>query len=83
MSQENVQLIANAISSANITTKGSKENHIRYVETIRKEKEEAISNGKCPRCGADLVERKGKYGKILELLSFPQMQIYQKLLKLL
>lgn len=72
MSQENVQLIASTISSANITTKGSRENHIRYVETIKQNKEQAISNGKCPRCGGHLVERKGKHGKFLGCSHFPK-----------
>lgn len=72
ISPEDIQRIKSIISSANITTKGSRERHIHKVQTITENIDIAIANGKCPKCGGDLVKRKGKYGTFLGCSNYPK-----------
>lgn len=72
ISQEDIQRIVSKISSANITTEGSRESHIRNVQTVQQNRDMAIANGKCPKCGGNLVERKGRYGSFLGCSNYPR-----------
>ena len=72
ISQEDIQRIVSKISSANITTEGSRESHIRNVQTAQQNRDMAIANGKCPKCGGSLVERRGKYGSFLGCSNYPR-----------
>ncbi len=46
--------------------------HINDIKKIKKENEEKIEEGICPKCGGKLVERKGKYGKFMGCSNFPK-----------
>lgn len=72
ISQEEIPIIVTKLSSSNITTKGSRKKHIQQIETYRKNRESAISKGKCPKCGGNLVEREGEYGKFMGCSNFPK-----------
>lgn len=72
ISPEDIQRVVSRISSANITTEGSRESHIRNVQTVQQNRDMAIANGKCPKCGGNLVERKGKYGSFLGCSNYPR-----------
>ena len=62
ISPEDIQRIVSKISSANITTEGSRERHIHNLQILLHNRDVAIANGKCPKCSGNLVERKGRYG---------------------
>ncbi len=49
----------------------------KYEEVSKKEFTELPTERKCPKCGAPLVIRLGKFRQILRVLQFPQMQIYR------
>ena len=68
ISPEDIQRIVSKISSANITTEGSRERHIRNIQTIQ----QSIENGKCPKCGGNLVVRKGRYGSFWGCSNYPK-----------
>ena len=72
ISPEDIQRIVSRISSANITTEGSRESHIRNVQTAQQNRDMAIANGKCPKCGGSLVERRGRYGSFLGCSNYPK-----------
>lgn len=72
ISQEDIQRIVSKISSANITTEGSRESHIRNVQTVQQNRDMAIANGKCPKCGGSLVERRGRYGTFGGCSNYPK-----------
>lgn len=58
-----------------IRLKASKENrkqHRRDILSVKKQKKDAISSGKCPRCGGILVLRKGKYGSFYGCSNYPK-----------
>lgn len=46
--------------------------HTRDIKKIKKANEEKIKQNICPRCGGQLVERKGKYGKFIGCSNFPK-----------
>ena len=70
--QEDIQLIVNKLSAANITADGSIENHVRNIQSIKYNRDMAIANGKCPKCGGILVPRKGKFGSFLGCSNYPK-----------
>ena len=64
----NVDEIVKIINSKNITDKSIKKNHIDNI------KENIINKdpSKCPKCGGQLVERNGKYGKFIGCSHYPK-----------
>ncbi len=64
----NVDEIVKIINSKNITDKSIKKNHIDNI------KENIINKdpSKCPKCGGQLVERNGKYGKFIGCSNYPK-----------
>ena len=79
ISREDVQRIVDRISSSNIITEGSREEHIRNIQVSQQNRELAIANGICPKCGSNLVERKGRYGRFMGCSNYPQCKFTQKL----
>lgn len=72
ISPENVQRIVSRLSTMNITTEGSRERHAHQVQTIQQNRDIAIANLRCPKCGGYLVERKGKYGIFWGCSNYPK-----------
>lgn len=79
ISPEDIQRIVSRISSANITTEGSRESHIRNVQTAQQNRDMAIANGRCPKCGGSLVERRGRYGTFLGCSNYPRCRFTHNL----
>lgn len=52
----------------NATVKISNREHVKNIKQTRSE----IKQGVCPRCGAPLVEREGKYGKFIGCSNYPK-----------
>lgn len=46
--------------------------HTRDIKKIKKANEEKIKQNICPRCGGQLVERKGKYGEFIGCSNYPK-----------
>lgn len=70
----NVDEIVNTIKSNNITDKRIKKKHIENI------KENIIDKdlNKCPKCGGQLVERNGKYGKFVGCSNYPKCKFTRK-----
>lgn len=78
ISPDNIQLIITKLSTTNITTEGSREQHTRQVQTIQQNRDLAIANRRCPNCGGQLVERNGKYGSFLGCSNYPNCRFTHK-----
>jgi len=64
----NVEEIVNQINFSNITDKQVKKEHIKNIrENIIDE-----DPNKCPKCGGQLVQRKGKYGYFMGCSNYPK-----------
>lgn len=46
--------------------------HTREIKKVKKENEEKIKDNICPKCGGNLVEKEGKYGKFIGCSNFPK-----------
>lgn len=46
--------------------------HIRDIKKIKRDNDKKIKQNICPRCGGQLVERNGKYGKFIGCSNFPK-----------
>lgn len=46
--------------------------HTREIKKVKKENEEKIKENICPKCGGNLIEREGKYGKFIGCSNFPK-----------
>lgn len=46
--------------------------HNRDIKKIKKANEEKIKQNICPKCGGQLLERNGKYGKFIACSNFPK-----------
>lgn len=71
ISQDNVKRIVEKLTTANITTEGSREMHISKVQKIQQDRELAIANRRCPKCGGNLVQRQGKFGSFWGCSNYP------------
>lgn len=52
--------------------------HTREVKKVKRENEEKIKQKICPKCGGNLVEREGKYGKFMGCSNFPKCRFVVK-----
>ena len=66
--------IVDIIKSNNITDKNAKKEHIKNI------KENIIDKdlNKCPKCGGQLIERTGKYGKFIGCSNYPKCKYTSK-----
>lgn len=60
------------IKAANATSKKLKKAHINNVQAKKTQSNNAIRNGQCPRCEANLVLKKGKFGSFYGCSNYPQ-----------
>ncbi|GLX71405.1 NERD domain-containing protein [Paenibacillus glycanilyticus] len=72
MGIEDVKRIVGKISSANLTNRSTKREHVRDIKKAETVKKNKISNGECPKCGNHLVDRNGKYGKFKGCSNYPK-----------
>ena len=76
--------MAHRINSMNIVDKKYRKQHIEDIqENINNNTEELrkeVVMNRCPRCGNELVIRKGKTGEFVGCLSFPKCR-YTKVIK--
>lgn len=54
------------------TDEADREHHLDNVGRSKARRDEAVANGKCPRCGGNLVLRNGKYGQFYGCSNYPK-----------
>lgn len=72
-----MQRIAHAIRSAQVVGHGVKHQHIADVKANIERKQQSVAEGKCPRCGGDLVLRHGQYGDFYGCSNYPNCKYIQ------
>ena len=75
---EDLSKIKNKIEQNNITDKEIRKSHIKNIKNTVKENNDKEKNMICPKCGGNLVERKGKYGKFIGCSDFPNCKYTSK-----
>ena len=72
MSEAYAEEVFNTLLAANVTDKEARKQHVKNVKFNKARRDTAVANGKCPRCGGDLVLRKGKYGHFYGCSNYPK-----------
>ena len=71
---ENVEKIVNTINKNSIIDKSIKKEHIKNIKDNIIDKD----SNKCPKCGGQLVERNGKYGRFVGCSNYPRCKYTRK-----
>lgn len=64
--------IKKLLEEKNITDKSVRKVHVKNIKSNIKDKEIKEKNMICPKCGHDLIERSGKYGKFIGCSNYPK-----------
>ena len=78
MSESTMNGIYRTLLEANVTDRAAKKKHIKSVRQNQIRRNKAVSSGKCPRCGGDLVLRNGQYGKFYGCSNYPRCKYILK-----
>lgn len=71
--------IKNKLEESNILDKKIRKNHVQNIKSTVKDNHEKEKNMICPKCGGNLVERNGKYGKFIGCSNYPQCRYTLKI----
>lgn len=69
--RNDLQDIADTLLTANIRDNSMRKQHTRYAKTTARNISAEISHGICPRCGGDLIIRKGYNGEFVGCSNYP------------
>ncbi len=70
-SQE-LESIIRTIINSNVDSRENRKKHVSNIHKNIAEEKKLIKSGICPRCGGDLVKRKGKYGVFWGCSNYPK-----------
>ncbi|CAC9975195.1 NERD domain-containing protein [Flavobacterium panici] len=80
LSEDDKEKIFEKINASNLIDSFKKQDHINSIKKRIDNREKTIHEKKCPRCGNNLVERKGEFGRFLGCKSYPKCKFTKKLL---
>jgi predicted RNA-binding Zn-ribbon protein involved in translation (DUF1610 family) len=72
ISTVDIQKFTEKLSRLNLVTKETKKEHKQNIRQIITNRNSMIYNGICPKCGNQLIERKGKYGTFTGCSNYPK-----------
>ncbi len=72
LSKARVDEIYSTLLSSNATDRVARKQHVTSVKHNKVRRNTAVANGKCPRCGGNLVLRKGQYGRFYGCSNYPK-----------
>ena len=75
--ESDVRRITRLLMASNTDSKETRKDHVKNIRANVKKRQETIASGKCPRCGGDLVLRKGKYGPFYGCSNYPKCTFIQ------
>ena len=72
MSEVYVNEIYRTLLSANVEDKDARKQHVKSVKQNKQRRDMAVASGRCPKCGGQLVLRKGQYGRFYGCSNYPK-----------
>ena len=72
MSEASVNEIYHTLLSANVEDKEARKQHVKSVKQNKQRRDMAVESGRCPKCGGQLVLRKGQYGRFYGCSNYPK-----------
>ena len=76
--EETANKISQLIISANVNCEEKREEHLENVYRRKDERDELVLSGRCPKCGGELIERYGRYGRFLGCKNYPNCRYILK-----
>lgn len=74
MDEYRMRELASMLQESNIDSRENRKAHVAEINHMKA----LIRSGICPRCGGQLVERNGKYGKFIGCSNYPKCRYTQK-----
>jgi len=78
MSESYAEEIYNKLMAANVTDGDARKQHVKSVKQNQQRRNVSVANGKCPRCGGNLVLRDGRYGRFYGCSNYPKCKYILK-----
>ena len=75
---KNVKELSSIVISHNIKDKALRKQHVKDIHIKIKNDNDLENNMICPKCGSELVERNGKYGKFIGCSNYPRCKYIRK-----
>lgn len=72
LSDEDCKNVIHILEINNVRENIDDRTHIDNLKSVRKQKQEAINAGVCPKCGGSLFLRNGKYGSFYGCSNYPK-----------
>ncbi|MBM7565755.1 NERD domain-containing protein [Paenibacillus sacheonensis] len=72
LNMEQVEQIVEVLKTRRVVGKGINKEHIRAIKEVAATKQTMVKNNVCPKCGNELIERSGKYGKFRGCRAYPK-----------
>lgn len=76
--KNDIKELVTIITSNNIVDKVARKQHIKDIRVKIKHDKELVNNMICPKCGNELVEKNGKYGKFVGCSNYPRCKYIKK-----
>ena len=71
LTETQAEEIYHTLLAANASDKVARKQHITSVKHNQARRDKTVANGKCPRCGGNLVLRNGRYGRFYGCSNYP------------
>lgn len=75
---KDIKELSEIIISNNIVDKSLRKQHVKDIRVKINKDKELENNMICPKCGNELVERNGKYGKFIGCSNYPRCKYIKK-----
>lgn len=72
LSESYVNEVYHTLLSANIEDREAEKQHVKSVKQNKQRRDIAVASGRCPRCGGELILRKGMYGRFYGCSNYPK-----------
>lgn len=70
--EEQVAFIVQLLQNANTLSRETVKEHITDIQKIKENSDQKIARGICPKCGGNLIRRKGRYGYFYGCSNYPK-----------
>ncbi len=70
--EDKISYIVDKIKSNNVDSRDMRKEHVSNIQNTLQSNEEKIQHNICPKCGGQLVKRKGKYGEFYGCSNYPK-----------
>ncbi|SDX46994.1 NERD domain-containing protein [Paenibacillus sp. CF384] len=78
LDMQQIEHIVAVMKASQLNGKQVKKEHVKAIKEVAATKQRMVTNNLCPKCGSELVERTGKYGKFKGCSAYPKCRYILK-----